>query len=38
VTRASLYKSLSKGGNPEFFTIAKVCEALGVKLVAVQAH
>ena len=33
VTRASLYKSLSDGGNPEFATITKVCSALGVRLV-----
>lgn len=32
VTRASLYKSLSKGGNPEFETIYRVCQALGVRL------
>ena len=32
VTRASLYKSLSDGGNPEFATITKVCAALGVRL------
>ncbi len=33
VTRASLYKSLSENGNPEFETIAKIVEALGCKLV-----
>ncbi|GHT90625.1 transcriptional regulator [Betaproteobacteria bacterium] len=33
VTRASLYKSLSLGGNPEFETISRVCAALGVRLV-----
>jgi probable addiction module antidote protein len=38
VTRASLYKSLSEGGNPEFGTIAKVCAALGVKLVPQPVH
>lgn len=32
VTRASLYKSLSGEGKPEFETIAKVVEALGCKL------
>jgi probable addiction module antidote protein len=32
VTRASLYKSLSEGSNPEFSTIAKVCTALGLRL------
>ena len=33
VTRASLYKSLSENGNPQFETIAKIVEALGCKLV-----
>ncbi len=32
VTRASLYKSLSDGGNPRFSTIVKVTKALGCKL------
>ncbi len=32
VTRASLYKSLSEGGNPNFHTISKVAKALGCKL------
>ncbi len=32
VTRASLYKSLSEGGKPQFATIVKVTEALGCKL------
>ena len=32
VTRASLYKSLSEGGNPNFTTISKVTKALGCKL------
>lgn len=32
VTRASLYKSLSEGGNPKFSTISKVTKALGCKL------
>ena len=32
VTRASLYKSLSEGGKPQFSTIVKVTEALGCKL------
>jgi probable addiction module antidote protein len=32
VTRASLYKSLSEGGNPRFSTISKVTRALGCKL------
>lgn len=30
--RTSLYKTLSKGGNPEFDTILKVVKALGLKL------
>jgi len=38
VTRASLYKSLSEGGNPHFDTIFRVCGALGVKLVAQPVH
>ncbi len=29
VTRASLYKSLSADGNPQFETISKIVEALG---------
>lgn len=33
VTRASLYKSLVEGGNPQFDTIARIVEALGCKLV-----
>lgn len=32
VTRASLYKSLADGGNPNFHTISKVAKALGCKL------
>lgn len=32
VTRASLYKSLSDDGNPEFATTAKVVQVLGYKL------
>ena len=35
VTRASLYKSLSEGGNPRFETINKVIEALGCKIAIV---
>lgn len=30
--RESLYKSLSKNGNPEFLTVLKVVQALGYKL------
>jgi probable addiction module antidote protein len=33
VTRASLYKSLAEGANPEFETVFRVCAALGVKLI-----
>jgi len=33
--RASLYKSLSPGGRPEFATILKVLRALGLKLTTV---
>ena len=32
VTRASLYKSLTRGGNPGFATISKVTKALGCRL------
>lgn len=35
VTRASLYKSLSDGGNPRFETISKVVEALGCRLTVI---
>jgi probable addiction module antidote protein len=37
VTRASLYKSLSRDGNPEFLTVAKVARALGLKLTVAHA-
>ena len=32
--RESLYKALSPGGNPEFATVLKVVEALGLRLTA----
>ncbi len=32
LTRASLYKALSAEGNPEFATVQKVLQALGLKL------
>ena len=32
VSRASLYKSLSADGNPQFSTISKVTKALGCRL------
>ncbi|MDR1368348.1 MAG: putative addiction module antidote protein [Candidatus Accumulibacter sp.] len=38
VSRASLYKSLSGDGNPEFDTVYRVCAALGVKLVPQAVH
>jgi probable addiction module antidote protein len=37
VTRASLYKSLSADGNPEFSTVAKVARALGLSLTVARA-
>lgn len=36
VTRASLYKSLSDGGNPRFDTIGRVVGALGCRLAVVH--
>lgn len=35
--RESLYKALSKDGNPEFATVLKVVQALGLKLTATAA-
>ncbi|MBN8923360.1 MAG: putative addiction module antidote protein [Rhodanobacter sp. 68-29] len=35
--RESLYKALRPGAKPRFETLAKVCHAVGVKLVAVPA-
>lgn len=32
LSRASLYKALSEGGNPEFATVLKVARALGFRL------
>jgi probable addiction module antidote protein len=32
VSRASLYKSLSEGGNPNFVTVSRVTKALGCRL------
>lgn len=32
LTRASLYKALSEGGNPAFSTVMSVVQALGLKL------
>jgi probable addiction module antidote protein len=34
LTREALYKALRPGAQPRFDTIARVCRALGVKLVA----
>jgi len=34
LTRASLYKSLSENGNPQFDTIYRLCNALGLRLTA----
>jgi probable addiction module antidote protein len=36
LTRAALYKALSREGNPEFATIVKVAQALGFKLSPVR--
>lgn len=38
VGRESLYKALSKDGNPEFSTVLKVMKALGLKLAAAPAE
>ncbi|MGC4060137.1 MAG: putative addiction module antidote protein [Aquabacterium sp.] len=37
IAREALYKALRPGAQPRFETIAKVCGALGVKLVAQPA-
>ena len=36
--RESLYKALSPEGNPEFATVLKVVQALGIKLHAEPTH
>ena len=36
--RESLYKALSPGGNPEFATVLKVVQALGLRLKAAPAQ
>ena len=36
--RESLYKALSPEGNPEFATVLKVLQALGIKLNAEPTH
>lgn len=38
ITREALYKALRPDASPRFDTIAKVCEALGVRLVAQAIH
>ncbi len=38
ITREALYKALRPGASPRFETVAKVCQALGVKLVAQPRH
>ena len=38
LTREALYKALRPTSQPRFDTIARVCIALGVKLVAQPAH
>ncbi len=38
VSRESLYRALSADGNPEFATVMRVVQALGLKLTAVPAH
>lgn len=38
LTRESLYKALSADGNPEFSTILKVANALGVRLRAAEGR
>lgn len=38
ITREALYKALRPGAQPRFDTVARVCSALGVKLVAQVAH
>ncbi|HEX2892123.1 addiction module antidote protein [Vineibacter terrae] len=37
VSRESLYRALSEGGNPEFATVLKVIKALGMQLQATPA-
>jgi len=38
ITREALYKALRPGASPRFETVAKVCQALGVRLVAQPLH
>lgn len=38
ITREALYKALRPNANPRFETVSRVCQALGVRLVAVPMH
>ncbi len=38
MTRAGLYKALSRDGNPSFDTIVKAMRVLGVRLVSATNH
>jgi probable addiction module antidote protein len=38
LTREALYKALKPDAHPRFDTVARVCAALGVRLVAQPAH
>ena len=38
ITREALYKALRPNAQPRFDTISRVCEALGVRLVAKAIH
>jgi probable addiction module antidote protein len=38
LSRESLYRALSPDGNPEFATVMRVMQALGLELSAVPAH
>jgi len=38
ITREALYKALRPGASPRFETVARVCQALGVRLVAQPLH
>ena len=38
LTREALYKALRPGAHPRFETISRVCQALGVRLVAQPVH
>lgn len=38
ITREALYKALRPGASPRFETVAKVCQALGVRLIAQPVH